>query len=418
MRADDVISVLASTLYTVIHKKVSVRKAFSMTCKTVTCSSAKVSREDLFQLTRKFVSSYYMIKGIAEKSGKSKPSNKTLARLFLYLDGESFELCGVSKLYKTIKRDFPHLEDIMKKPLEPWTKFSYPKWLYEELVELLPIKEVEELLEAMNKRVYWLRINTLKVDVDKALRKLEEEGVVYEVDSENSFLVRILKSRKPLRTLELFKEGLIITQDKASVLVVRALKPEPGMLIYDFAAAPGVKASLIMQLTENKAKIVAVDYSLKRLSAMKGLLKHYGVDTSRVIFILSDSRELKLEKSADIALVDAPCSSSGAISKDPAVKILLAGKDLVYNMKNLQIEMLSNALKHVDKIVYSTCSILPEEGEEVVQYIMRKGFDHKLKDTGLNIPKGYKKYEIWDKVSRTLPHKNMCEGFFIARFEK
>ncbi|MEM3992651.1 MAG: RsmB/NOP family class I SAM-dependent RNA methyltransferase [Desulfurococcaceae archaeon] len=416
MNIDDISAVLANTLYIVKNRRISVRRAFASTCKLMPCSSREVHREKLYELTRLFISSFYRVKYIAEKSGRRNMSNRYLARLFLYLYFMEHDLAFPNKLKKVVRRDFPDLEKNIAE-IEAWAKLSYPKWFYEKLASLLSVNEAEQLLYSMNKRVQWIRINTLKIDLDKALKLLENE-VEFSVDREIPFLLKVVKSRRPLRSLKLFKEGLIIPQDKASVLVVKALTPEPDMTIYDFAAAPGIKTSLIMQLTDNKARIVAVDSSPRRLESMKKLLRKYGVEVSRVKLILADSREISLMKGADAALVDAPCSSSGAISKDPAIKIFLENDLIIHLMKRTQVDILYNALQHTDIAVYATCSLMPEEGEEVVIEVMNRGIEHKLIEPSINTSKGYSKYVVWNKVRRTFPHKDESEGFFIARFEK
>ncbi|MDK6029448.1 RsmB/NOP family class I SAM-dependent RNA methyltransferase [Ignisphaera sp. 4213-co] len=419
MNIDVIVSVLANVLYTILRKKVSSRKAFSYTCKRFGCGKALLEREFLYKLSQEFVSNYYKLLYIVERSSKVRnPSHRLLARAFIYMwlveRGERVD----SKLRKAIERDFPRINEFMLNIDEPWAMLSYPKWLFDKLSTVMPIDEVVEMLKAMNKRVLWIRINTLKIDVDKALKILSDEGVEYEADKNIPFLVRVVKTKKPIRTLELFKNGSIIIQDKASVLTVLALDPKPDMLIYDFAAAPGIKTSLIMQLTENKARVVAFDLSRRRLEAMKMLLNRYGVDTSRIELVLADSTKIALSKKADAILVDATCSSSGAISKDPAIKIILRDSRIPQKMSIIQTEMLLNALKHGERVVYAVCSILPDEGEEVVEKVFSKETTHKLVDPQIPASRGYPKYSIWNKVRRTLPHIDKSEGFFIARLER
>ena len=413
---DKVSAIIASVLYTVERRRVSIRRAFTYVCREFGCGAANISREELFELSRDFVSSYYKVRYIVENVGRvSSPSYRTLAKVYLYLRLKESGGAVPRKLKKVILRDVPGIEDFEVKPI--WAKFSCPKWLCERLLEVLPDNEVERLLEAMNRRVVWIRVNTLKIDVDKAFNILEREGVILEHDGDIPFLARVVKASKPIRELDLFKNGSIILQDRASVLTVLAAKPERDMLIYDFAAAPGIKTSLIMQLTENRARVVAMDFSVKRLGAMKSLLKHYGVDISRVDLILTDSRAAAFKGLADLSLIDAMCSSSGAISKDPSIKIALKNPDIAIKMKQMQIDILSNALRHSHSVVYSVCSILPEEGEEVIEEVIKRNSHHKLVDTGLGISRGYRNYSVWNIVSRTFPHIDRCEGFFIARFE-
>lgn len=417
MNVDAVVSILANTLYSIERKRVSARKAFSYVCKRFGCGGAGVTREGLYTMVLDFVSKYYTLKHILERGGRTAASHKMMARVYLYMrlleSGEKVDF----RLRKRVLRDLASRAATLEVE-EPWARLSYPRWFYERLAALLSREEAEKLLEAMNRRVLWVRVNTLKVDLDRALRLLEEEGFVYEQLREAPFLLKIVRGPKPVRTLKLFREGALIPQDKASALVVLALKVEPQMLVYDFAAAPGIKTSLIMQLTDNRARVVALDLSLRRLTAMKRLLKLYGVDLSRVDLALADSRRVSLSRRADLALVDAVCSSSGAVSKDPSVKIFLKNEEVVSRMHRVQVEMLYNALQYADAVVYATCSLLPEEGEEVVEEVMDMGIEHKLVDVRVSASRGYRGYRVWNIVRRTYPHIDQCEGFFIARLER
>uniref|UniRef100_A0A7C4FER0 RsmB/NOP family class I SAM-dependent RNA methyltransferase n=1 Tax=Ignisphaera aggregans TaxID=334771 RepID=A0A7C4FER0_9CREN len=419
MNVDSIAMVLANTLYVIEKKRISTRRAFSYVCKRYGCGKALLDREFLFKLALKFISNYYMLLYLAERGSKVRRySHRMLARLFLYTwfleEGRKVD----SKLRKGVKRDVPSIDEILGSIEEPWARLSYPKWLFDRLTKVMPIDEAVDMLSAMNRRVVWVRINTLRIDVDKALHELEKNGIVYEAEKGIPFLVRIVKSRAPIRRLDLFKNGSIIVQDKASVLTVIALRPEPGMLIYDFAAAPGIKTSLIMQLTENRARVIAVDLSRRRLEVMRLLLQRYGVDVSRVDFVLGDSRFLSLSRRSDATLIDAPCSSSGALSKDPAVKVILRDSGIPKRMSEIQRSLLINALKYSERVTYATCSVLPDEGEEVIEYVLKKGVEHRLVDPAIPASRGYRAYSIWDSVRRTLPHIDNSEGFFIANLEK
>jgi 16S rRNA (cytosine967-C5)-methyltransferase len=417
MSLDVVLDVLASTLYIVKTRRVSVRRAFTEACRRRKCVAEGFTREDLYQLARSFVSSYYKVRYISSASGRASLSNRLLARLFLYLHLSERGVKPPPKLKKAVLRDLPGLSSSIE-ALPVHAKYSLPPWLCEKLTGLLGPDSAEALMAALNERVLWLRVNTLKVDLDKAVRELERSGFRVEVDADVPYLLRVVQSPRPIRTHRLFKEGAIIPQDKASVLVVEALRPEPGSLVYDFAAAPGVKTSLIMQLCENRARIVAIDYSPRRLEVMKSLLAFYGVDTSRVTFTLADSRLVKLREMAEYGLLDAPCSSSGAIPKDPAIKILLEDESVVHRFSALQAELLKNALRYTEVLVYATCSLLPEEGEEVVLKALEEVSSHELREPKISASHGYPRYPIWSRVKRTFPHIHRSEGFFIARLEK
>jgi len=414
---DAIVNVLANVVYLIERKKISVDRAFTLTCRRVKCSTKEFTREDIYTLAHAFINNYYLVKHVVSRIRGDNYSYRMLARAFLYLKLPELGYSVDSKLKKAIKRDLPNLEQVLSDIEEPWIRLSYPKWMYEKLSKVLSREELEMMLRAMNKRNIWIRVNTLRIDVDKAIRELEREEVYVEQDKYIPFLLRVVKSRKPVRNLRLFREGYIVIQDRASVLTVMALRPEPQMLIYDAAAAPGIKTSLIMQLTENRARIIAMDLSIRRLMNMKKLLKKYGVDMDRVHIVLTDSRTVAFSRQADAALVDAPCSSSGAIPKDPAIKILLRNDRIPQRMSLIQVELLRNALRYADIVVFATCSLFPEEGEEVVMKVQSMDSRHRLVDAAIPASRGYRTYPIWHIVNRTYPHIDNCEGFFISRFE-
>ncbi|MGB9704718.1 MAG: RsmB/NOP family class I SAM-dependent RNA methyltransferase, partial [Pyrobaculum sp.] len=184
---------------------------------------------------------------------------------------------------------------------------------------------------------------------------------------------------------------------------VLSLKPEPGDRIVDLAAAPGMKTSLVAQLAEGRAKIVAVDLSQKRVARMKQLLRRVGAgDTVEVV--RSDSRKLKT-RLFDKALLDAPCTSSGAFTKEPAAKIYPRLEDAP-RYSRIQRELLKNALELAGEVVYAVCSILPEEGEEVVRSV--EAAPEKPHE---DLADPY----VGGLGGRTFPHIHRSEAFFISR---
>lgn len=412
---DNILAVMSNVLYLIERLHINLDRAFTITCRKYRCHSPQLTREDLFNLVYEFVSKYIFIKSLAERGKRRTLSYRMCAKLFLYMKFKELGYSMPSKLVKAVQREFRGVDLDVVDELEPWQRLSYPQWIYAMVSEVLGVEEASKLLDAMNRRVYWLRINTLKVDIDRALRDLESSNVKYEVERSIPFLVKILYSPYPLRSLSIVKEGKAVIQDKASVLSVLALDPSPGELIYDFAAAPGIKTSLIMQLTDNKAHVVAFDRSPRRLRSMRALLKKYGVNTDNVQIALADSRIVSLSRKADRALVDAPCSSSGAISKDPSIKLMLKNRNIPLKMQQIQLSLLANALRYAEQTVYVTCSILPEEGEEVIENILSSSEGGvELVDVNIPASRGYSKYSVWNRVRRTYPHIDECEGFFIA----
>jgi 16S rRNA (cytosine967-C5)-methyltransferase len=277
-------------------------------------------------------------------------------------------------------------------------KYSYHIDIVRNLLRYMSREEVERVLKAGNSNWIWLRVVK---DVDKVVKVLEKEAEV-EPHPEIPFMYLVKKTSRPIQYLTAVKNFWAIPQDISSVYVVLALNPQPGESIIDLAAAPGMKTSLIIQLTEGRVKIVAVDLSAKRVARMKWLLKKLGM-YNYVEVVRSDSRRLKTRR-FDKALLDAPCTSSGAFTKEPAAKIYPRVEE-AYKYSEIQAAMLKNALAISDAVTYAVCSILPQEGEEVVA--KSGGFVTKP------LPQLSPAY--WGGLGgRTFPHLHRGEAFFIA----
>lgn len=379
----NLVDILSSVLYLIESRNLSIDVAFKRVCKGRICADSLNERERIYRLAREFIANVIKLRCIY-----GSVSRKKLAKIFLI------------GLYNNTDK---------AKDLEPWCLHSVPKWLYTEMKDLIG-DDVNNMFKFMLKRVWWLRLNTLKAPEERILRILEEETTI-ERDKDLWYLYRVIDAKKPVRLLKAVKLGMAIPQDKASCMVVESLKPKPGDVILDMTAAPGVKTSLIVMLTEGKAKIVATDLSKRRTIAMKNLLKNLGA-LDYVDIAIADSRHPPHNKLFDKILLDAPCSSSGSISKDPAIRLHLLKRGKIEYYSTLQYELLDKALDLAKEVVYSTCSILPEEGEEVVENVRNKA---KPIDPGINVSKGYSRYSVGNTVARFFPHMHMSEGFFIAK---
>jgi 16S rRNA (cytosine967-C5)-methyltransferase len=233
---------------------------------------------------------------------------------------------------------------------------SFPPWAEEALPRLRA--EAESSL----RRTYWFWVNPLKGDPDKTEREVLSE-IEAERDRDFPELFRAIKGN-PTK-LRAFKEGRIVVQDKASFAVVKALDPRPRELIYDMASAPGVKVALVMALTGNSAEVVASELEGRRLEKERKLLRELGVNLDRIHLVNADS-SFPLVRRADKVLLDAPCSSSGMVPNDPSVLLTLT-REKVERFSRLQRDMLRTALTISKRIVFSTCSVFPQEGEEQVR---------------------------------------------------
>ncbi|MCS7149186.1 MAG: RsmB/NOP family class I SAM-dependent RNA methyltransferase [Caldimicrobium sp.] len=242
--------------------------------------------------------------------------------------------------------------------------------------EIIP--EFDKFLEYLKvPHQQYFRINTLKVDQAREellLDILKSKGVRLEKVVEIPHFYKVINNEDiSLGNLEEYSLGLLHSMTLSSALPVIALNPEPGDLVLDLCAAPGGKSALIAMTTEDRAITVANDKRIDRLTALSANMKRLGVTS--VIITHYRGELFPLGISFDKVLVDAPCSGEGRY------KVGLEG-DILYqrgtgksNLPSIQKGLLVRAydmLKPGGFLVYSTCTINPEENEEVVDYLLRK----------------------------------------------
>jgi 16S rRNA (cytosine967-C5)-methyltransferase len=303
----------------------------------------------------------------------------------------------VKRLYPLLNRR-KQIEEALKQDINP--KLALPTWIKERLLPLLG----EEGLNGLFTHYPWARVNELKISVEEIMLDLRERGVPFQQDPQFPFL---LKLRDPPSTLPYVKEGTLIPQDRASVLAVSVLDPKPGETILEVGSSPGVKTSLIQQLTRNSSQVVAVDISKKRIELQKELMKKWSVEN--VHLVQGDGINFWVRR-ADKIFMDAPCSNSGTINVDPSIPLRLKRNDVV-RLKILQARLLRRALELGIPTVYVTCSLFPEEGEFQVER-----YQDYLIPIRTGSP-GYRRSKVWLRVARTFPHLDGSEGFFLAKLD-
>jgi tRNA and rRNA cytosine-C5-methylases len=406
--ADELVSFVAKVLYEVVTGGLTLDYAFQKVKRRWRrLDSFKVFYDVSFDA----VKHYFLLRHLAARLFGSTGAKAVARTWFIYrADAVLYNKDLVSRYRKrllkkaltTPEEALQTLDELRRDPIQYLSvRYSYHPSIVKALAENLPLEEVEKILDAGNTTWIWLRINTFKTDVDKAVKMLEREAEV-EPHPKIPFVVLLKSSKRPVQYLTAVREMIAVPQDLASIYVVLSLRPAPGDRIIDLAAAPGMKTSLIAQLAEGRAKIVAVDVSAKRVYRMKRLLKLLGVADS-VEVLRADSRRLKA-RHFDKALLDAPCTSSGAFTKEPATKIYPRLEEAAHYSK-MQKELLANALTLAQEVVYAVCSILPLEGEEVVTAVGAKP-----QKPHPDLAPSYR----GEVGGRTFPHIHRSEAFFIS----
>ncbi len=297
-------------------------------------------------------------------------------------------------------------------------KYMLPSWYIRKIIGLVGSDEAFKIFEAFNtKPLISIRVNILKATAGEVIKELRREG---KEDLEVSSVVpTVIRFKGPYNfdRSRLFRDGKIVIQEEAAAYASILLNPRPGEVVVDLCAAPGGKTEHMGELMRNKGVIYAFDVDKVRIKRMKELLRRTGIDIVKIY--LRDGREapkLLGEGIADKVLVDPPCSSDGTLMKNPDLRWRLMETE-VPKIAQLQYELLKAAIKLAKpggRILYTTCTLLKEENEDVIAKILRKE-ERRVKLIPIKGPydEGFIKGTM-----RAWPHKHNTIGFFYALLEK
>merc|ERR1719481_2229054 len=309
--------------------------------------------------------------------------------------------------------------------------YNYNDYMMGKLMDMFQVGEIVEFLESNEvQRPVTIRTNTLKTRRRDLAQALIGRGVNLDPVGEWTKVGLVVYSATvPLGATPEYLAGHYILQGASSLLPVMALAPQEGERVLDMAAAPGGKTTHIAALLKNTGMVLANDANRARCKAVVGNLHRLGI--TNTVVCSYDGRVLpKVMTGFDRVLLDAPCSGTGVISKDPSAKTSKDDKD-IHLCSHLQKELVLAALDCLDHksstggyLVYSTCSVLPEENEGVVNYLLKKRHC-KLVDTGLDFgADGFTKYRemrfhpSMSLAKRYYPHAHNMDGFFVAKIKK
>lgn len=310
--------------------------------------------------------------------------------------------------------------------------YGYSPYIAEKLFNLFSPREAFDFFEASETtRPVVIRTNTLRTHRRQLAQALINRGVTLEpIGKWSKVGLQIFDSQVPLGATPEYLAGHYILQAASSFLPVMALAPQENERILDMAAAPGGKTTYMAALMKNTGCIFANDSNKARAKGLIGNVHRLGVKNT--IICNYDAKDFpKAIGGFDRVLLDAPCSGTGVIAKDPSVKTNKTEKDFM-QLPHLQKQLLLCAIDSVDHtsktggyIVYSTCSVSVEENEQVVQYALRKRPNVKLVETGLVFGRdGFVNYmgKSFDPrmkfTKRYYPHAYNVDGFFVSKFKK
>ncbi|KAJ6070961.1 hypothetical protein N7467_012280 [Penicillium canescens] len=314
------------------------------------------------------------------------------------------------------------------------TYYGYTRFLAEKLFNLFTPMEAFAFFEANETpRPVVIRTNTLRTNRRSLAQALINRGVVLEpVGKWSKVGLQVFESPVPLGATPEYLAGHYILQAASSFLPVMALAPQPNERVLDMASAPGGKTTYMSALMRNTGCVIANDASKPRAKGLIGNIHRLGCKNTVVTHMDARTAFPKALGGFDRVLLDAPCTGTGVISKDPGVKTSKNERDFLA-IPHMQRQLLLAAIDSVDHasktggyIVYSTCSVTVEENEAVVQYVLRKRPNVKIVDTGLGDfgSPGFlsymgKKFDAKMALTRRyFPHRENVDGFYVCKLKK
>ena len=300
-------------------------------------------------------------------------------------------------------REFDEVKKILAdmKISQPALGWSHPGWLVERWRKNLGDEKTRGLLEWNNTPPKtFARVNMLKTDAAKLVERWREENVEYDFvtrDWTGENLAFELKSHPPLNSLGSFRAGGFYLQDPSTLLAPVLLGAQPGETILDLCAAPGGKTTFIAQQMNNEGKIVAHDSFADRLKLIRENCTRLGVTCASATATFNFA-----PATFDRILVDAPCSNTGVMRRRVDLRWLIQPAE-IERLRTTQLALLKQAatvLKPGGVIVYSTCSLEPEENSEVVKEFLRENQNFKL-----------------ENERQLLPFADNVDGAYVARLK-
>ena len=288
-----------------------------------------------------------------------------------------------------------------------------PQFLKEMLVNQYGQETTKKIIKGYVKKVVTIRVNTIKTDKQEIIDKLKNAQIEFdEIKYNNNALIIRNKNEEDLRKLDMYENGEIYMQSLSSMLPPIVLEPKEKENILDMTAAPGGKTTQMSAMTDNKAYITACEKNKIRAERLKYNLQKQGAKMVNVM--QEDARKLSDYFSFDKILLDAPCSGSGTEN----VLNAKFTEELIERSVKTQEELLKKALKILKpggEMVYSTCSILKQENEDLLKKFLKK---LKIEIMPINLTDEIPMLPTTLKGTVCVCPTEIYEGFFVSKIKK
>ena len=297
-------------------------------------------------------------------------------------------------------------------------QFSHPTWMVRRWISRFDETETKTLLEWNNRPpLFAARINTLKIDRETLLTSLGESRVRHSLSPLLDDFIR-LESIQPLVQARALRNGHVHIQDESAGLVVRVLDPQPGETVLDACAAPGGKLLYACTRMSNRGRLVAIDSHAGRLKLAAKAARDSGCSIAD--FVHADATALPDEVSdlqADRVLVDAPCTGLGVLAKRADLRWRRSPEDVgeLTDLQDRILDSVAGLVRPGGVLVYSTCTIEPEENEDRVSAFLSRHDDFSVEPATPFVPASMVTAEGY---FASLPQRDQIDGAFAARLRR
>ncbi|UOG09150.1 16S rRNA (cytosine(967)-C(5))-methyltransferase RsmB [Bacillus altitudinis] len=327
----------------------------------------------------------------------------------------------VNGVLRSVQREGVPSFDAIKDPVKRLSvETSHPLWLVQEWVEAYGFEAAESMCRIhLVPPKQTLRVNQMKKNRTALQQELMDAGIETELGDLSEDALKLMKGS--IVSTPFFQEGFVTIQDESSMLVARALDPQPGEMVLDACAAPGGKSTHIAERMNDEGKIVSLDLHEHKVKLIKQAAKRLNLTHIEVKAL--DARKASDhydDASFDRILIDAPCSGFGVIRRKPDMKYTKSSEDSA-RLATIQQSILhetAQLLKPGGTLVYSTCTMDPTENQQVIHAFLQEHQDFEP-DLSLNerLPEQVAPF-VQNGSVQILPHYFGTDGFFICSMRK
>lgn len=322
---------------------------------------------------------------------------------------------GAAGLTNAVLRNLDRNRQELNPPDDLSVRYSHPQWLVDIFVRRLGETAARELLACHNGDVpVMAQVNTCRASAECVLDELRRDGV----DAREHPWLKdclTLQGTGSLEQLEAFQKGKLYIQDAAARLAVQAADPQPGMKVLDVCAAPGGKSFAAAIAMKDRGEILSCDIHPHKQTLIENGARRLGLTSIRAMTQNGKERVAEWERAFDLVIADVPCSGLGIIRKKPDIRY----KDPtpLAELPAVQSAILENSAVYVRPggvLLYSTCTLLERENEDVVRAFTARHSDFVLEKFDLTAPVG----TVGDGYITLWPHIHGTDGFFIAKLRR